>query len=394
MAKNYYGNRGNGSSLRHYRTKGSRNGYSKNANYKPVGQRAIGRLVNGRYVYDNPASQQGAQNNWQQQANETSATNRMLNEHIQKRTANVSMPVNNITSKAMEKHKIFTKGWDGAVDNSYANASARVAAGKRVTIPQRTQVASAKSKRDKAVAKGAANNWQQQAAAAQNQAQVAKRIKGGASKSGNLSVDGFDFNVSNRGKTITDYSTARAHQNAVNQANAEARARNAIANRGSSGTRKITKQLKTQKAPYVSKEYQEELAYNSKKNVYPGQSTKPGINYANDARFQRSETQNKVINEAMKQKDAQFRAAGIPSDPKFDAAYRRDVENEVARSVPDKIQEARAIGLYKQANKSKADIKAEQKRIKQGQKAREKREREAKINKMKNAILSVFKKKK
>ena len=49
---NYYGNHGNGSSLRHYRTKGSRNGYSKDPKYKPVGQKASGRIVNGRYVYD------------------------------------------------------------------------------------------------------------------------------------------------------------------------------------------------------------------------------------------------------------------------------------------------------------------------------------------------------
>lgn len=58
---NYYGNRGNGSSLRHYRTKGSRNGYSKDPNYKPVGQRATGKIVNGRYVYDNQTSKRGAE---------------------------------------------------------------------------------------------------------------------------------------------------------------------------------------------------------------------------------------------------------------------------------------------------------------------------------------------
>ena len=184
MAKTYKGMNLNGEALMHYRTKGSRNGYSKNSNYRPVGQRATGRLVNGRYVYDDPylssygklqkagvneavrSIDNGAKNNWQQQANETSATNRMLNEHIQKRTTTVNMPNNNTTHKAMQKHNIFTKGWDGAVDNSYANASARVAAGKRVSTPQRTQVASAKSIRDKAIAKGAKNDWQKQAAAA------------------------------------------------------------------------------------------------------------------------------------------------------------------------------------------------------------------------------------
>lgn len=55
MSKIYYGDRASGGSLKHYRTKGSRNGYSKNPNYKVVGQKAKGRWVNGRYVYDNPA---------------------------------------------------------------------------------------------------------------------------------------------------------------------------------------------------------------------------------------------------------------------------------------------------------------------------------------------------
>ena len=41
-----------GGSLKHYRTKGSRNGYSNDPNYKPVGQRAQGKLINGKYVYE------------------------------------------------------------------------------------------------------------------------------------------------------------------------------------------------------------------------------------------------------------------------------------------------------------------------------------------------------
>ena len=42
-----------GGELYHWRPKGSRNGYSNDPNYKPVGQKAQGQLVNGRYVYDN-----------------------------------------------------------------------------------------------------------------------------------------------------------------------------------------------------------------------------------------------------------------------------------------------------------------------------------------------------
>ena len=56
---NYYGTNLNGRTLMHYRTKGSRNGYSKDPNYRPVGQQAQGRFINGRYVYDNPTAQRG-----------------------------------------------------------------------------------------------------------------------------------------------------------------------------------------------------------------------------------------------------------------------------------------------------------------------------------------------
>lgn len=41
-----------GGSLMHYRTKGSRNGVSNTPGYLAIGQKAIGRLVNGRYIYD------------------------------------------------------------------------------------------------------------------------------------------------------------------------------------------------------------------------------------------------------------------------------------------------------------------------------------------------------
>ena len=54
MAKSYKGVNLNGDTLMHYRTKGSRNGYSKNPNYRAVGQKAKGQLINGQYVYDNP----------------------------------------------------------------------------------------------------------------------------------------------------------------------------------------------------------------------------------------------------------------------------------------------------------------------------------------------------
>lgn len=40
-----------GGELYHYRTFGSRNGYSKDPNYRPKGKKAVGKLVNGKYVY-------------------------------------------------------------------------------------------------------------------------------------------------------------------------------------------------------------------------------------------------------------------------------------------------------------------------------------------------------
>ena len=126
MANNYYGNRGNGSSLRHYRTKGSRNGYSKNPNYKVVGQKAAGKLVNGRYVYDDG----GTRNNWQQQAN----AHRAINEVGQKTATgqisgftgwhNASLNAPGIINDAAKQHAGVNNGAIG-YDHSYANAVAK-----------------------------------------------------------------------------------------------------------------------------------------------------------------------------------------------------------------------------------------------------------------------------
>lgn len=418
MAKSYKGVNLNGDALMHYRTKGSRNGYSKNPNYRAVGQRATGRLVNGRYVYDTPKYSSG---NSSKPA--ISGTVKKSSE----KPANVSQEYwDNLQYNTNPNYKPEPskpkKGINTSIDPRYAKRSTQHGTpwvseeykqelayntGKSYTPKKnainvntdpryKKQETNTGLKGDPRYSVAGTNKIDR----AKIEALSKKRIKGGTSKSGNMSVDGLDFNVSNRGKTITDYGAARAHQNAVNQANAEARARNAIANRGSS-SKKMTKQLKNFSSGQKSKEYEEALAYNSKKNVYPSgstvtkssssKSTKPGMNYSNDPRFQRSETQNKVINEAMKLKDSQFRAAGIKSDG-YDAAYRRGVEKKVAEMVPDRIQEARAIGLAKQANKTAAEKKAEQKRIKQGQKAREKRN--SKKQSLISKIKSLFSKKK
>lgn len=370
MSKIYYGDRASGGSLKHYRTKGSRNGYSKNPNYKVVGQRAKGRLVNGRYVYDNPylssygklkkagvneavrSIDNGAKNNWQQQANETSATNRMLNEHLQKRTAYVNMLKNNTTYKAMQKHNIFTKGWDGAIDNSYANASARVAAGKRVSTPHRTQVASAKSKGDPRYSiealskKGAKNNWQQQA------------IK--AAAQGNLT-----------GKI------ARGEVGAAKANNGDVYSARELGYQGSSKSKKSGS-----KSAKRSKEYEEELAYNSQRNVYPsgssGASSRPKT------------------------------PSGMGHDPRYSVPGTQELEKakqEAARKAKEKETKGQYFTYDEKTGttvKTSPGIEAEKARIEAGKKrhakVRAKRERAAKraalINKIKDKISSFFKKKK
>lgn len=104
---NYYGTNSNGRTLMHYRTKGSRNGYSKDPNYRPVGQQAQGKIVNGRYVYDTPntisgrglangiqSMQKGYRNNWQQQGNYARAGGEAINRAVAGQTRGVRMKIN------------------------------------------------------------------------------------------------------------------------------------------------------------------------------------------------------------------------------------------------------------------------------------------------------------
>ena len=201
---NYYGNRGNGSSLRHYRTKGSRNGYSKDPNYRPVGQQAQGKIVNGRYVYDSPSPsssiQNGAKNNWQQRANEErqmyESANRM---HSGKsRAANVNvMGYNFAVNKNGTRAELNNDKTIGTNINSVHNAQtererserarkmAKSSSAMKMTAagyqpyrngmahPAYSEVGSANMRIAEKVAKqkasarmqaqGAANNWQQRA---------------------------------------------------------------------------------------------------------------------------------------------------------------------------------------------------------------------------------------
>jgi hypothetical protein len=81
--------------LMHGRTKGSRHGISTTKGYTPVGQKAKGRLVNGKYVYDDPSMMLGTTQmynhvNWQQAANAARAEQEQYNRWYGKGTQKTS----------------------------------------------------------------------------------------------------------------------------------------------------------------------------------------------------------------------------------------------------------------------------------------------------------------
>ena len=171
---NYYGNRGNGSSMRHYRTKGSRNGYSKDPNYKPVGQQAQGKIVNGRYVYDNP-------NTWQQTANKTAAAYRAVNAYSKGQVRKVDFGSEKNVSEG--DARVLNSRFDRAVNKRDAAEAAR--------------------------RNGEDNNWQQKANAAAGLYNTMNRVASGTSNYAHLgSTKNFsrgDLNVASaREKTIVE----------------------------------------------------------------------------------------------------------------------------------------------------------------------------------------------
>ena len=394
---NYYGNRGNGSSMRHYRTKGSRNGYSKDPNYNPVGQKATGRIINGRYVYDTDYEQArnqatagaarakvlGQQNNWQQQANETSSTNRMVNAHLQKRLNTINMPDNNITYNALQKHGVLTKGWDAALDNSYANAKARVASGHTVNNPTKTQTPSAKSKRDKLIAKGAQNNWQAMAnrSRAANEAwnNVSTRKSNGLTAFTSASDKSLDrdlqsrYGLNGKGDQLRNdrsYANAIAKNNARNQ---HAAAKDNWQQKGNKAASRGT--------------------------------TNSAMNYATDPRYTLSENQKKVKAQMMNQKDFALKnsilgdGASSAMKDQFAKGYERGVDKQIAATTRDKLQEAAGIARYKaDVNKQWRElhpVKAAVKdaKIKASQTAHKaKKETKKLINKGKSTVESLLKK--
>lgn len=311
MANNYYGNRGNGSSLRHYRTKGSRNGYSKNPNYRPTGQRATGRLVNGRYVYDTAGS----------------------------KPANVSQEYwDNLQYNTNPNYKPAQKapksGINTSIDPRYAKRSSQ----------HGTPYVSEEYKQELAYNTGKSYTTKKNAINVKTDPRYAKRS-------------------TQQGTQSTNFGSGRK-----------------------------------------SKEYEANLAYNSRKNAYPSGSTASKTSFSAPSQ---TAAQKKSLSTHPLDKDHYKTAMGtridtslIVADPKTgNARYGTEIADPRYRvDGSQKIERAKQIAAEKASNKTEAEKKAEQKRIEAGAKAREnrqkKREREAKINKMKNAILSVFKKKK
>lgn len=163
---NYYGTNSNGRTLMHYRTKGSRNGYSKDPNYRPVGQQAQGKIINGRYVYDNPTAQRGGPST--HGVNTDEAISRISGE-IRNRRLSPQARENGIQSM----QKGYRNNWQQQGNYARAGGEAinRAVAGQtrgvrmKINSAQENQAIAgmtAKARRDLSKA-GAKNNWQQQA---------------------------------------------------------------------------------------------------------------------------------------------------------------------------------------------------------------------------------------
>lgn len=180
MGKIYYGDRAPGGSLKHYRTKGSRNGYSKNPNYKVVGQRAKGKWVNGRYVYDQPA-------NNPMYSKSSSQSRGFLSQYSQGAHQRTSDPVRDKINEKAAATKVKLAAARGS-QNNWQQQAARAQAGLQSNMqgprttpsgmgndPRYTQQVQSQSKPGaasrikqkarvaKAAAKGAKNDWQRQA---------------------------------------------------------------------------------------------------------------------------------------------------------------------------------------------------------------------------------------
>lgn len=206
--------------LMHYRTKGSKNGYSKSKYYTPVGQKAKGRWVNGKYVYD--ATTKGAKNDWQQSGNWQSQYSRSVQ----------GIKTGQIGARAYQSTPswgVVTEGRNAyGTDNSYKNALAKNDAkkisseGSKNAWQQQANYQKEKDrKRNDAIAKGKANNWQSKSAKASALGRLTQDMSTGkvnAAKGNNGDI----VTSKNLGYRDDSYSNAlKRKEHAANQAHSD-----------------------------------------------------------------------------------------------------------------------------------------------------------------------------
>lgn len=147
------------------RTKGSKNGISRTKGYTAVGQRAKGRWVNGRYVYDLPKFSSGAAQNPQY--------SRVVTNRINDPTLSEAY----ITTG--DGRKIYEKEPRRKESNSDIGYDAYREYKRREELKEDARAKQAAGKKAVAVRNGAQNNWQQQAADAQRKAEAKARWNAG-----------------------------------------------------------------------------------------------------------------------------------------------------------------------------------------------------------------------
>lgn len=263
--------------LMHGRTKGSRNGVSTTKGYTAVGQKAKGKLVNGKYVYanNNENTQSGivvkpTSNNWQQQAaleqwkkqnrNNIAAKKKKAEAFDKASDAyrlGFSYPVDQMANRTRTVNEHYNKNWKNnttinydspgsgayldakkAKDAAYlrgknavnkaamngTNTNAAQAADLARWAQQNRNNIAAKKTADaawKAKAQGASNNWQQQANAYRSADETLNKFVSG--KSNDAMTTAKKRNGSNADKAAwTKYASAKGAANDwQNQANAQ-----------------------------------------------------------------------------------------------------------------------------------------------------------------------------
>ena len=210
-----------GNYLMHGRTKGSRNGISTTKGYRAVGQRAKGRIVNGRYVYDYQSpgdymqsmanaearakraaeeralknkigfkSDYGAKNNWQQRGNEHRAANELVRDYYNKK-------IGDYTAEGFSKNKNGEYNVYNDTNNRWENIYAR-----RENAEKAAKAASEK---------GESNNWQEVGTKTAALHNVGKKLADGTSKGARFgsSTGVSDKDIENLNNVITREHTKR-----------------------------------------------------------------------------------------------------------------------------------------------------------------------------------------